>query len=55
MTTLGEILENNTIPSFSEKLKEIQKDAFASFQKMGIPSTRHEEWKYTNIKTALSK
>jgi Fe-S cluster assembly protein SufD len=55
MTTLGEILENNTIPSFSENLKEIQKDAFASFQKMGIPSTRHEEWKYTNIKTALSK
>lgn len=55
MTTLGEILENNIVPSFSENLKEIQKDAFASFQKMGIPSTRHEEWKYTNIKTALSK
>ena len=27
--------------------------AFEAFSKLGIPSMRHEEWKYTNIKTAL--
>ena len=36
-----------------DSLSPIRKDAFASFQKLGIPSARHEEWKYTNIKTKL--
>ena len=31
----------------------MRKDALSSFQKMGIPSNRHEEWRYTNIKTQL--
>jgi len=31
----------------------IRKDALSSFQKLGIPSNRHEEWRYTNIKTQL--
>ena len=34
-------------------LSDIRKDAFKSFQKLGIPSNRHEEWRYTNIKTQL--
>lgn len=36
----------------SEKMRS---DAFAAFEKLGIPTSRHEEWKYTNIKTKLSK
>ena len=31
----------------------MRKDALSSFQKLGIPSNRHEEWRYTNIKTQL--
>jgi Fe-S cluster assembly protein SufD len=27
----------------------VRKDAFKAFSKMGIPTTRHEEWKYTRI------
>lgn len=34
-------------------LFNLRKDAFTSFQKLGIPSNRHEEWRYTNIKTQL--
>lgn len=32
---------------------EVRKAAFSAFQKLGIPSARHEEWKYTHIKTHL--
>ncbi|MFI5154130.1 MAG: Fe-S cluster assembly protein SufD [Chitinophagales bacterium] len=30
-------------------LDPIRKNAFAAFSRMGIPTTRHEEWKYTRI------
>ncbi len=33
----------------------LRKNAFHAFEKLGIPSNRHEEWKYTNIKTKLSE
>ena len=39
--------------NMNESLSNVRKDAFASFQKLGIPSNRHEEWRYTNIKTQL--
>jgi Fe-S cluster assembly protein SufD len=31
------------------RLGEIRKQAFADFSQMGIPTSRHEEWKYTRI------
>lgn len=31
----------------------VRKQAYAAFEKLGLPGTRHEEWKYTNIKTKL--
>jgi len=34
-------------------LFKMRKEALSSFQKLGIPSNRHEEWRYTNIKTQL--
>ncbi len=34
---------------------ELRKNAFNAFEKLGIPSSRHEEWKYTNIKTKLNE
>ncbi|MCS6934976.1 MAG: Fe-S cluster assembly protein SufD [Chitinophagales bacterium] len=39
--------------SFSKESLALRKEALASFQKLGIPTTRHEEWKYTNIKARL--
>lgn len=32
--------------SWVERLRE---SAFASFERLGFPTTRHEEWKYTNV------
>ncbi|RYY57554.1 MAG: Fe-S cluster assembly protein SufD [Chitinophagaceae bacterium] len=49
----------NNISYLKEKFDEIQSDssalagirnkAFASYEKLGIPSVRHEEWKYTRV------
>ncbi len=33
----------------------LRTQAMNAFQKLGIPSSRHEEWKYTNIKTKLNE
>lgn len=57
----------NTIEYFKERfdlLKSVHKDnglgiirqtAFNTFNKMGIPTTRHEEWKYTRISGLFNK
>ncbi len=42
--------ETGNLPAF-----ELRKKALAAFEQLGIPTTKHEEWKYTNIKTKLSK
>jgi Fe-S cluster assembly protein SufD len=41
----------NQLPSVSDAngLDIIRTKAFEAFSKMGIPTTRHEEWKYTRI------
>ena len=44
--------EFNTVDQ-SGAVGAVRKQAFTAFEKLGIPSTRHEEWKYTNIKTKL--
>lgn len=49
IVTEFELAEKN----LNGNLSHIRKDAFASFLKLGIPSNRHEEWRYTNIKTQL--
>jgi Fe-S cluster assembly protein SufD len=33
----------------------LRKNALEAFEQLGVPGSRHEEWKYTNIKTKLSK
>lgn len=38
-----------------KQIEKIRIEAFRAFEKLGIPTSRHEEWKYTNIKTKLSK
>lgn len=48
-----ELQEKNLGGSNDDTLQHIRKDAFSKFQQLGIPGMRHEEWKYTNIKTRL--
>jgi Fe-S cluster assembly protein SufD len=36
-----------------DNLSMVRKSALDSFKKLGLPSARHEEWKYTHIKTKL--
>ncbi|MCP2937805.1 hypothetical protein NK983_34430, partial [Salmonella enterica subsp. enterica serovar Typhimurium] len=36
-------------------LANIRKGAFADLNKMGIPGSRHEEWKYTRIGSLFNR
>lgn len=42
-------LENNQNPI----VRELKKEAFEAFSKLGFPSMKHEEWKYTHIKKGI--
>lgn len=33
----------------------LREQAFAEFEKVGFPTTKHEEWKYTNLKPIVEK
>ncbi|MES2558134.1 MAG: Fe-S cluster assembly protein SufD [Bacteroidota bacterium] len=33
----------------------LREEAFAEFEKLGFPTTKHEEWKYTNLKSITEK
>lgn len=35
--------------SFSPQLMELKKNAISSFEQLGFPTMRNEEWKYTNV------
>ena len=50
---LTRYFENNNIAG-PAVLKQIRKHAFARFEALGIPTIKHEEWKYTNL-SQLSK
>ena len=39
----------------SSRLTSIQQNAFDNFSKLGIPTGRHEEWKYTRISSLFNK
>ena len=39
----------------SGRLKPLEQNAFDAFNKMGIPTSRHEEWKYTRISSLFNK
>src|SRR5438045_1603395 len=58
MNTIENIKESfNQIQSgrSSGKLALIEQHAFHEFSKMGIPTGRHEEWKYTRIGSIFNK
>ncbi len=39
----------------NEKLSAVRQRAFDAFNKMGIPTVKHEEWKYTRISGVFNK
>lgn len=39
----------------SSALTPIEQDAFNAFNQMGIPTVKHEEWKYTRISSVFNK
>ncbi len=50
---LTRYFENNNLAG-PAVLKQLRKEALARFEVLGIPTTKHEEWKYTNL-SQLSK
>lgn len=57
MNTIDNIKERfNELQSGSNgKLKLIEQNAFEAFNRMGIPTAKHEEWKYTRIGSVFNK
>src|SRR6478735_5928596 len=53
-TYLKESFDRLNLPG-SSPLSPIRKAAFKSFDVMGIPTVRHEEWKYTRISSLFTK
>src|SRR5215211_7851077 len=39
----------------SSQLKRIEQNAFDAFDRWGVPTVRHEEWKYTRISGLFNK
>ena len=57
MNTIDNIKERfNELQSGSNgKLKSLEQNAFEAFNRMGIPTAKHEEWKYTRIGSVFNK
>ena len=45
-------VENGEVPSWLKKLRQA---GIASFASLGFPSTRHEDWQYTNVEPVISR
>ena len=58
MTTIDSInnrLQQLQVNGTNGKLSTIQQQAMEAFNRMGIPTGRHEEWKYTRIGSIFNK
>lgn len=49
------IKDAGALPDSSDWLQAKRTDALARFDEQGIPTTRHEDWKYTNLRALSSK
>ncbi|MFN7313282.1 MAG: Fe-S cluster assembly protein SufD [Bacteroidota bacterium] len=52
--SLQEVLQND-FQAYQQQaddnsFSQLRKKAYAEFEKLGFPTTKHEEWKYTNLK-----
>ena len=57
MNTIDNIKERyNSLQSGNNgRLKQLEQNAFEAFTRMGIPTAKHEEWKYTRIGSVFNK
>ncbi len=39
----------------SSRLNAVREEAFSAFSKFGVPTAKHEEWKYTRVSTLFNK
>jgi Fe-S cluster assembly protein SufD len=49
MTILKELFESKAKELLEKNVSQTQKNAALSFLKMGIPTIKHEDWKYSNL------
>lgn len=47
------VFENELNGQADTPIHEIRRDALKTFEELGFPTKRHEEWKYTNLKPIL--
>lgn len=47
------IFENEMNSEAESDVHRMRREAFRTFEKLGFPTKRHEEWKYTNLKPIL--
>lgn len=47
------VFENELNGEAETPVHQMRRDAFQNFEKLGFPTKRHEEWKYTNLKPIL--
>lgn len=52
---IKECFERSEANSSVNGLSSLRKEAFDAFHKMGIPTAKHEEWKYTRIGNLFNK
>ena len=59
MTTFTEIIKRDfdqyKQQAENDNFSAIREQAYVEFEKLGFPTTKHEEWKYTNLKTIAEK
>lgn len=53
--SLFENIEKEFESAGNNTVVDLRKNALQAFEKLGIPSARHEEWKYTNIRAKLQQ
>ena len=46
-------IESRLNGSAARPLHAVRRKALEAFQRQGVPTTRHEEWKYTNVLPSL--
>jgi Fe-S cluster assembly protein SufD len=54
-TLLSSFKSNQSSLNGNKALQSRKKEALANFEKSGFPTTKNEEWKYTNVSSILKK
>ena len=55
LTTITEEFTAQQAKQPSNNLQAVTQKAYEAYTRMGIPTSRHEEWKYTRLSGVLNK